>query len=191
MLNDLKRYIHKDAEFTSALEAAAYTLIESTDEDIKAAFLDDIEARMIGIENDPEIKKLVDSIPPVDGDVSNMDVSQMVEEFIPDEEGDSMLESFDDDFVFESFDEDDDTVFESFEDDDDTVFESFEDDDDVLEADIEDVYYDGEYLAEDCDADTEFDCDGSFSSELDDIDFDDRDDLLDADDNAIDPDRIS
>lgn len=173
MLNDLKRYINRDNEFTSALEAAAYAVIENSTDDIKSAFLDDPNARMVGVENDPEIKKLVDSIPPVDGDVSNIDVSKMIEDYIPDEDGDGVLESFDDDSVLESFEDDDITI------------ESFEDDDDVLEADIEDVYYDGEYLAEDIDFDSTFD------PEVDDVDMNDRDDLADARDNITYPDRIS
>lgn len=169
MLNDLKRYINKDNEFTSALEAAAYAVIENSNEDIKSAFLDNPEMRMVGIENDPEIKKLVDAIPPVDGDVSNLDVSQMIEDYIPDEDSDLITESFDDDIVIESSDEDDDN-----DDDDDSS-------DDLLEADIEDVYYDDEYLAEDMDFDS------TFEPEVDDVDINDRDDLLDAEDNITYP----
>lgn len=163
MLNDLKRYINKDNEFTSALEATAYAVIENDIDDIKSAFLDNPEVRMIGVENDPEIKKLVDAIPPVDGDVSTMDISQMIENFIPgDVDGEDVNESSVEEEVSES-----------------------STDDELLEAEIEDVYYDGEYLAEDLDFDS------TFEPEVEDVDMNDRDDLSDAKDNITYPDNCN
>lgn len=194
MLENLKKIINRDTEFTSALEEAAHQVVVEDSDDIRSAFLDNAEAQMIGVENDPEIKKLVDKIPPIDGDVSSMDVKQMLEEYVPVDESECssvkeedtiedeyyddefIIESTDDDFVIESAD-DNDSVIESTEDheDEDLVIESFDEDDD--------------FVIESCDDHDEIDTDfdSIFDPKVDDDDLDlcDRDDLSDAHDNIV------
>ena len=192
MLENLKKIINRDTEFTSALEEAAHRIVVEDNDDIASAFLDNAEAQMIGVENDPEIKKLVDAIPPIDGDVSNMDVKQMLEEYVPLDESDTDSsfeeddaesveeaeiedEYYDDEFIIEacksvkeSDDKDEDDDFDDVEE----SFDDFEDDDFVIES-----------CDEHDEIDTDFD--SIFDPKVDDDDLDlcDRDDLADAHDN--------
>jgi hypothetical protein len=61
MLNNLKRQIKQEEMSNVLLEA-----MTTGDQDIKDLFLDDVQLAVLGAENDPEVKELVQSIPEYD-----------------------------------------------------------------------------------------------------------------------------
>lgn len=84
MLENLKRLISEESYKTAMEEAAEQ--ITTDDDDIKDAFLDDIETMVVGSEEDPEIKKIVDDLPEVADEVepvSQKDIEKMVESYVP------------------------------------------------------------------------------------------------------------
>lgn len=56
MLDGLKSLVYRDRTNDVIMEATA-------DTDIKDMFLDDMDVVVLGAENDPQIKRLIDSIP--------------------------------------------------------------------------------------------------------------------------------
>ena len=86
MLTTLKEIIRNDVEFGTSLESAMEHISESGD-DIKDVFLDDPDAMVIGAENDPEIAKLVNSLPDdvneEVNDITEKDIADIVEGFVP------------------------------------------------------------------------------------------------------------
>ena len=86
MLTTLKSMMRTDVEFKTSLESAMEVISESTD-DIEDIFLNDTDAMVIGAENDPVIKKLVDAIPDDVNDETNevteKDIEELVENFVP------------------------------------------------------------------------------------------------------------
>ncbi|NNV04722.1 hypothetical protein [Brevibacillus sp. MCWH] len=59
MLNNLKMKIKQQELSEFVMEA----MTKSTDDGVKSIFLDDVETSILGAENDPEVKSLVESIP--------------------------------------------------------------------------------------------------------------------------------
>ena len=143
MLTTLKAKMRNDVEFGTSLEAASEYISENND-DIKDVFLDDFDALVIGAENDPEIAKLVDSLPD-DPDVEVVTASDiekiedLVEGFIPESvltEG-SVTESIEDGYE----DGDVGDADEDEEEEENEVFEELEDIelDDLMEADFDNI----------------------------------------------------
>jgi len=140
MLTTLKAKMRNDVEFRTSLEAASEYISENID-DIKDIFLDDPDALIIGAENDPEIAKLVDSLPddPDVEEVTAKDIEDLVEGFIPET---MLTESVTTEAIEkghedgDSGDEDEDEKKE-----DNKVMEELEDFDfdDLMEADFENI----------------------------------------------------
>lgn len=80
MLNRLKQEI-KQRELA---ELMLESLTTKTDEIVKSAFLDDFTADVLGAENDPKIKQLVDTIPEYDDhdDQLEMEIISLTESLI-------------------------------------------------------------------------------------------------------------
>jgi len=78
VLNNLKNSIRKQQLNEFVTEAA----LEHTDDDLKDMFLDDDIPS--DDENDPELSKIIDSIPEYeDADISDADLTHIEENFIP------------------------------------------------------------------------------------------------------------
>ncbi len=56
MLDGLKSMVYRDKTNDTIMEAAL-------DTDVKDIFLDDLDSVVLGAENDPQIKRLIDQIP--------------------------------------------------------------------------------------------------------------------------------
>lgn len=127
MLENLKRLINAESTKT-VMEEAAEKVIVDDDDSIKDAFLDDVETMVVGAENDPEIKKIVDSLPEVADEaepITQDDLKKMVESYVPESiihesvnntliesdfsdlgvDDEPVIESFDFDFDFDSLEE--------------------------------------------------------------------------------------
>ena len=189
MLENLKRLINAESTKT-VMEEAAEKVIVDDDDSIKDAFLDDVETMVVGAENDPEIKKIVDTLPEVADEaepVTQDDIKKMVESYVPES---IIHESFNDTLIESDFSDlgvDDEPVIESFD---------FDFDFDSLEESTNDPDLEpGETVEEDNsdDEDTEesfnfdFDLDSVFESS-DDDDDDDESDETGEEDNSDDED---
>lgn len=111
MLENLKRTIREDIYGSSLLEAAAEQ-ISQDDDDIRDTMLDDPDAIIIGAENDPEIEKIVNSLPDTvieDDEVTTKDIEKITEEYVPESAADDDSHESDDDY-----DDDDDDVDDAF-----------------------------------------------------------------------------
>ena len=86
MLTTLKAKMRNEVEFKTSLESALEYVSENGD-DIKDVFLDDPDAMVIGAENDPDIAKLVDSLPDdvneEINEITEKDIEDIVEGFVP------------------------------------------------------------------------------------------------------------
>lgn len=82
MLDTLKEAIRRDSETLSDFELATENMEM---DDIRSAFLDDPETLVIGAEEDPEIKRIVDQIPEDKSldEPTESEIDKMVESFIP------------------------------------------------------------------------------------------------------------
>lgn len=80
MLNRLKKEI-KQRELS---ELMLESLTTKSDEIVKSAFLDDFAADVLGAENDPEIKQLVETIPEYEDhdDQLEMEIFSLTESLI-------------------------------------------------------------------------------------------------------------
>lgn len=60
-------------------------LAQGNDDDIKSSFIDDPSSVVIGAENDPVIKKLINAIPESDdmSDIKGADLNKLIESAIP------------------------------------------------------------------------------------------------------------
>ena len=95
MLNYIKDQIKEDA-YTSLTEAVA-DKVASGDDEVRDMFLDDPDAMVIGSEDDPEVAKVVDSLPdelPETSEVNDKDIEQLKEYFnLSDEDLEGFMES--------------------------------------------------------------------------------------------------
>ena len=168
MLTELKKIMYQD-NFGTALEAAADSVVD--DDEVRNDMLDDLDVTVVGAENDPEIKELVDNIPVDDDDPDTMteeDVKDLVESLIDDDvAGYTLIESTDD------ADLDPDLVAEE---DLDGIEEPIVEDDEDLDADIDDEPMDPVIDADLMDIDHE-----PF------VDPISEDDLMDVDNELMDP----
>lgn len=83
MLTNLKAMLESAEDMIDDVYDLA--LAQGTDDDIKASFIDDPSIVVIGAENDPTIKKLIDAIPGSDdlSDIKNTDLNKLIESSIP------------------------------------------------------------------------------------------------------------
>lgn len=180
MLTTLKAMMRNDVEFKSSLESSIDTVVENND-DIRSIFLDNPDAMVIGAENDPEIKKLVDSLPDdvneETNDVTDKDIEDIIEGFVPM----SMLtEAIDDgaeDYDAGDFDDDGDYDQEVSETD------LGEDQDDIEDAADKSPVKESD--DSDDDDDDESDDDDDDESDDDDLDDDFDFDLIESVDNIL------
>lgn len=186
MLTELRKIMYQD-DCGSVLEAAADSVVE--DDNVRDAMLDDLDVAVMGAENDPEVKKLVDSIPIDDDDPDTMtedDAKELIESVLVESEDDFELDNAEesdledvDEIVVDPISEDFDFISECSEcgvegcvHDTNVVTE-----DDLLDADdVDDKITDGDHNEDiSIEADVDFDVDDVTITESDDDDSDDDD----------------
>ena len=133
MLDNLKKQINAEMYDGTLLEAAIEQ-IASDDDDIRDTMLDDPDALVIGAEEDPQIEKLVNSLPDTvieDDEITEKDIARIAEEYIPE----SILEadaSAADEETSKDDDDSDDADDDDIDDDDADI-----DDDDIDLSDVD------------------------------------------------------
>jgi hypothetical protein len=80
MLENLKRDITNEKNKIFVVEESVKHASDD-DDDIKDAFLDDIDLQLTGSEDDPEIEKLVNDLPDIEDD--EIDLEDIEENYIP------------------------------------------------------------------------------------------------------------